>query len=231
MVEALVGLVEKQYAGAAQEGEREIELLPCAAGEVPRLCAVGGRERELVEQPVALADRVPARHAERWCEQRQVLIGRQQVEEPRLLRAVADAAADVHGPAVRVGQPGADPQQRALAGAVLADDRDRLPEMDVERRVVQDEPASVGLPDAACVQLRALGAIGLCVESCGRRGRGHCAGRLGMIRRLPRWLWRSAGALRHRTLLVVRRRRAGGSRQLGCGTMREYGRGDSQPSG
>ena len=92
MVEALVWLVEQQHARAAEQGEREVDLLARAARKVPALRALRGREAELGEQRVAVADRLRAREAECGREQLEVLIGVEQVEQPRLLRAEARRA-------------------------------------------------------------------------------------------------------------------------------------------
>ena len=127
VVEALVGLVEQQHARAAEQRQREVDLLARAARQVPASgCArrSGTRTRPAARGPRGSPPR--AREPERRREQREVLVGAQQIEQPGLLRAVADPALDLDVAAVRAHQPGADAQQRALAGAVLADDRDRL---------------------------------------------------------------------------------------------------------
>src|SRR5918996_3365232 len=76
-----------------------------------------------------------------------MLIDLQELEQSRLLRAVADPARDRELAGVRTNEPGADPKQRRLPGAVLADQRDHLAGRDRQRRVVEDDALLVALLD------------------------------------------------------------------------------------
>ena len=136
VVEALVGLVEQQHLPVAEQRQRQVELLAVAAGEVAGDRPGRGAEAERRQQPVALRQRLPARHPQRRAEIDEVLVGGEQVEHARLLRAVADPAGDAHTPGIGCEQPGTDAQERRLAGAVLADERDRLTPAHLERYVL-----------------------------------------------------------------------------------------------
>jgi hypothetical protein len=151
--------------------------LACAARESSALTTLRYRKGELGEQRMTVAQGLLAGHAEGWREQRQVLIGAQQIEQARLLWTEADAS--VHGNMTAVGtdQPGADREQRALSGTVLADDRDSLAGAHRQRDVVENEPAGVGLADRAGLELRRSLWLEIgCIyrsEALGRKGDAH----------------------------------------------------------
>src|SRR5581483_5148718 len=107
-------------------------------------------------------------------EEDEVLVGRQQVEQTRLLGAVADAPVQLDRPRVGGVDAGHDADERRLAGAVLAHERDRLASVEREVDVAQEPAAADLLRPAAQAQGR--------LRRCGER---------------------PAGSVRHAELLTV----------------------------
>jgi hypothetical protein len=105
-----------------------------------------------VEPLIGLVEQEDGRVAEQGQgEVELLLLGAEQVEQvddSGLLRAVAHAAVPSHRPGVRSEQSGAQLEQRGLARAVLADDRDGLAVVDVEVGPVEHGPAAVALDQA-----------------------------------------------------------------------------------
>ena len=100
-------------------------------GRVDELLDLGERD-DLVELPLDLA----AAHAEDGAVQIDVLAaGQLRMEAGADLEQRADAAVDLDAPRRRLGDARQDLQQRALAGAVAADDADDLAAPDLERHV------------------------------------------------------------------------------------------------
>ena len=125
-VEALVGLVQQHHVGIAEFGHDQVELLPGATGELPRRPAVAGVPVERGGPAATVrAGRVAGEPAAR-ADEHEMLVGEQEVVGAAVLRAVAEGAVHLDRAAVGRDQPGADPQERALARAVGADDRGDL---------------------------------------------------------------------------------------------------------
>jgi protein-S-isoprenylcysteine O-methyltransferase Ste14 len=76
-----------------------------------------------------------------------MLVDRQVRIEDVLLGAVADAPAAIDTPAIEIVSTRQDPQQRALAGTVLAQDGDELSCMSLEARTTEHVPAPEALLD------------------------------------------------------------------------------------
>jgi hypothetical protein len=68
-----------------------------------------------------------------------VLIGAEQLEQPGLLWALADALTYGHSATVWTNEPRTHAQKGRLAGTVLADDCHRLSRTDRQRDIIEDE--------------------------------------------------------------------------------------------
>ena len=145
-------LVDQQQLGPADDGARERQHLPLAAGQQPADAGLELAEpgKELVDQrfaPPVLRMRRPARHRRdevlRHGEvgKHLVALGHQHDAAPRILvrRPVFDARpleadrAFGHTRVVEAEEARDRPQRRALAGAVRPQQRDDLPRLDRER--------------------------------------------------------------------------------------------------
>src|SRR5262249_12040068 len=131
--------------------------------ERPDLRVGGERHAELIEQPLgALAHQLAARHeseAARLAAEPDVLRHREGVDQRELLvddahaellrrprrQRLEPAAADLDRPGARRGRPAQDPDQRRLAGAVLADEGVADPGLELERDSLQRLDAAVAL--------------------------------------------------------------------------------------
>src|SRR5262249_51496004 len=102
--------------------------------------------------------------------------GGEQLEQCRFLGAVADAAVSLDGTGVGGQQPRADAQQGALAGAVLADDGDRLAAADRQAGAVENGTPAEALDDALGAQSDAVHQ-GLTSSARGRRRDGATSAR------------------------------------------------------
>jgi hypothetical protein len=159
VIEALVRLVEEQHARIRQQRQREVQLLSRSAGQItrPELLPQGkSNSARIVPAPEALV----AGHAGTAGEHHEVIIGREQLEQPGGLRAVPDATAHTNRAVVGAQQPGADAQQRRLPGAVLTGERDDLAGTHREGHVVEDDRPPVALLDAGGDELM-TGKLGL----------------------------------------------------------------------
>ena len=159
-IEADRRLVEKQHAGFVDEGAGDLEP-PLHAGRKRAHQAVApvGKLDEL-QQFVDAAAAPRARHAIDEAMEIEVLVDRQAVVEARLLEHHAEAAPRlqrpgddidaVDGGAAAVGpEDGAeDVQQRRLAGAVRAEQREQFAAADVEADCVERQRAAVTLGHA-----------------------------------------------------------------------------------
>jgi hypothetical protein len=105
-------------------------------------------------------------------------------------------------PSGRVVEPAQQLDQRALPGAVLADQRDRLPVGDRQADPAQRPRPTVSVPEPDVVQLDATS-----VQGCCRGGSRLPVGRRAGV---PAWL----GAL---SLQVAQHRPHGGRREAGAG--------------
>ena len=86
-----------------------------------------------------------------------MILGREQLEQRRSLRAVAEAAADSHLTLVGANQPRADLHQGALAGAVLTGQGDDLAGAHLQLDVLEDGRRAEALDDVASYELVHLG--------------------------------------------------------------------------
>jgi hypothetical protein len=109
------------------------------------------------EDAIPFAQRGGAVEAERAPEEDEVLARGEVVAEGGVLRAVADPPAALERARVRGEQAGADAQQRGLAGAVLAHERDHLARAEDELGTVEHRPLAEALDDAGADQ-RGVGA-------------------------------------------------------------------------
>jgi len=164
-----------------QEGEREVELLACPAGEL--LHAVAGvlGELQLVEQTIARGRRAVAVQSVGLGEQLEVLVDGELVPQQRILRAVAQPRGPLHRALVACEQPDDDLHQRALARPVLADEPDELARFDGQAGAAQDIHAP-----AAPRRASAKGLVdvddpqdGRCVRCRPRQGESRGAGHAG----------------------------------------------------
>ena len=131
-------LVEQEDVGVEMRGDREAEphVHPRgvgAHGPVDRLLELGEGD-DLVE---ALADLSPLEPVDGAVEEDVLAAAEVGMEAGAELEQRADPAADVDPSRRRLDDPGDQPQQRRLAGAVAADEPDRLPRLDGERHVFE----------------------------------------------------------------------------------------------
>ena len=145
-------LVDDQDLRLQVGGHRERQPHVHAAGvalhrRVEELLDLGERD-DLVELPVDLA----AAHAQDRAVEVDVLAaGQLGVEAGADLQQAADAAAELDLAGRRLGDPREDLQQRALAGAVAADDADDLARLDLEVDVLAGPRTPRVVPrDARC---------------------------------------------------------------------------------
>jgi len=155
VVEPLVGLVEQQHLRVVDEGERQVEFLALAAGQVLGGGGVGAVEAEHVEH---LVDPLPS--GGRVCgsrrQQLQVFVGREQVDQTGLLWAPSERTVDSDRAAVGGGNAGADVHEGRLAGAVFTDERQRFAGLQREVGAPQHLFGAVGLLDSVGVKHRFL---------------------------------------------------------------------------
>ncbi len=136
-------LVHQQHVRlqVGRDGEAEAHLH--ARGVELHLPVDGAAEPGELHDVVEAAGHLAAAQAEQRAEQVDVLpAGQVRVDAGPDLDQRADPAAHVDHPAVRVHHPGQHLQQGGLAGAVGADQADRLARLDVHRDVPQ-RPAPV----------------------------------------------------------------------------------------
>ena len=115
---------------------------------IPGQVVVPGAEAELRQDLGALVLRGGTVESHRTPEEHEMLLRSEQVEQRRILRAVPHPSAPLHGARVRGQQPGADAQQRRLAGAVLAHDRNDLAGAQDKLGAVEHESLAEALHDS-----------------------------------------------------------------------------------
>ena len=141
-------LVEQEHVGVEVRRDREAEphVHPRrvrAHRPVDRLLELGERD-DLVE---ALADLRALQPVDRAVQEDVLAAGEVGVEAGAELEQRADPAADGDAALGRLDDPGDQAQQRRLAGAVPADEPDRLARLDRERDVAQrQDVARLGAP-------------------------------------------------------------------------------------
>src|SRR5581483_441500 len=128
---------------------------------------------------VELASNLRLVHAEDRAVQVHVLATRQLRAEPRAdLEQRRDAAVDVGVALRRLGDPGEELEQRRLAGAVPADDRDRIAFLDLERQLVDGPDGALFLTPQPAARHRngsfdLPDAVALAQSVCADRDVGH----------------------------------------------------------
>ena len=159
-VEALERLVAQQHLRPVEDRGHEGELLPHPVGIVPdRLVRAPGELQALEQLARAVARGAGVEPPDRG-QERQVFVGRELLVERRLLgrepevpfgldRTFAEGhAGDPHASLIGLLEPRGGAEQRALAGAVRAQQADDLAGAHLETHAVQRDQGSVAAGEA-----------------------------------------------------------------------------------